>query len=197
MSAGQPSPSIPRQHPIPRPRCQPRRLVSMRPEHFSRVKQQLKCCVERGHAAGKLRSRRVVSQTPLRFLWTRAGSYFWHLCCVPGLREPIPWQGCSLPTFGNPEEVREVLSEETDKGLKLNCNIKFCCELSHQWYFIMASFCQLHCYCLISITSTNTSSIYIYAKFGFLLPFAWVLEIALRTFPIAALFFLVGEPSIA
>lgn len=56
----------------------------------------------------------------------------------------------------------------------------------------MASFCQIHCYCLISIMSMNTSFIYIYAKFQFLL----VLEIALLTFPITALLFLVGELSI-
>lgn len=62
----------------------------------------------------------------------------------------------------------EVLSAETDGGLKLNCNINFCCEPSYLW-FIMTSPCQMHCYCLISITSMNTSFIYIYAKFQFLL----------------------------
>lgn len=63
----------------------------------------------------------------------------------------------------------EVLAAETDGGLKLNCNIKFCCELSPPWCFIMTFLCQMHCYCLVSITSMNTSFIYIYAKFQFLL----------------------------
>lgn len=74
--------------------------------------------------------------------------------------------------FGQPSETPRLhgsLSCRDRWGLKLNCNIKFCCELSPPWCFIMTSLCQMHCYCLVSITSMNTSFIYIYAKFQFLL----------------------------
>lgn len=178
------------------PCCQPLYLVPMGPEHFSRVKHRLKCCIEQGHTAGRLRPCRVISQILLQFLWTYTGSYFLLLCCLPGLRNPILWQGCSLPAFSNPKKVWKALSAETDKSLKLNCNIKFWWELSHQWYFIVTFFYQVHCYCLISITSMNIHFIYIYANFQFLVSFSWVLEIALCTFPIAALPFLLGDLSI-
>lgn len=72
----------------------------------------------------------------------------------------------------------EVLSAETDGGLKLNCNIKFCCELSYPWCFIMTSLCQMHCYCL---TSMNTSFIHL-RKISISAYIAWVLEITLLTF---------------
>lgn len=49
-----------------------------------------------------------------------------------------------LASLQRPRGSVEVVSAETDGGLKLNCNIKFCCELSYPWSFIMTSLCQMH-----------------------------------------------------